>query len=103
MLRLFANSIRHRGPVGGLFVCVLVLMLVVMLGGVLLAGVNLDLYLELFFVTSIFLVLAGGLAILRHRRAAADSDSEPIHRWPKLGQNDCWMIRSKLQQPVKRK
>lgn len=101
MLHLLANSLRYGGPVGGLFVVVLVtLFLVVLLIPSLVRG---PLGWQFFPGTlAVFILTAVFQSLVRRRRTPVPS-SDPISRWPKLGQNDHRHVRSKLQKPSRSK
>lgn len=99
MLHLLANSLRYGGPVGGLFVVVLgalflFVLLVPSLVRTLLGWQFFPGALAVFFLTVLF------QSLVRNRRTPVPS-SDPISRWPKLGQNDHRHVRSKLQKPCR--
>ncbi len=101
MLHLLANSLRYGGPVGGLFVLVLVTMfLAVLLVPSLLRGL-----LEWQFFPGVLaiVILAAISRVLFHRRHLPAPDPGQISHWPKLGQNDHRHVRSKLQKPSQNK
>ena len=101
MLKTIADALRYRGPAGALFVVLMFLAPIVALGPRLLLSIVAD---HQNAVAAV--MLAGGfLAVLwliqvrRRRRDGAGTDI-PISKWPKLGRDDQWAIRSKLK-PIK--
>ncbi len=101
MLDFISDAFRNRGPVGGLFVAVLILLL----GAPLFLWPMLQSLEVLQVLPFVLMVSPLLLAIVLHRRRRGirNDTSGPIHTWPKLGQNDRFAVRSKLTQPVKRK
>jgi len=98
MLRLFSDAFRHGGPVGGLVGAVLL----VISGALflpLIVGALLDFLPGALIPLTLVLLL---VSLRRRRNRTKRPDSEPIHQWPKLGQNDRALIRSKLQQTTNR-